>query len=113
MFLCENNHDLYVFIHLLANIFKYTPRQEIIDQTIANLATFLERFPEYVLADTKTYITGTNILENGQLNFTCTTGSYQILQSKLQTLIEYMQEYNGDNTKIQVIALDILDFMLP
>ena len=119
MFISERQHNLYVFIFFVCNQFKFHTllSQERILAMLKNLSTFLEFMPKEVLNDTSSYITGSYIHpENGQIYFTATTSSYQILQDKLQQLSESLQDYNVahfSNADIQLQCADILQFMLP
>ena len=122
MFLCENRHDLYVFIYNLMSCFttNQNPAINLICQKNSELNKFMEVLPSQVLEDDKTYCTGVEIDANKNIQYKLTQNSIQLLQLKLQDLSESLEEYcfenNHDNQiekEIQIMCMDILQFMLP
>lgn len=117
MFMIQNRHELYVFIHDIGQQLCYANSNVVkIQQDISKLADYLSELPTQVLNDKTNYCIGVEIDADNIVKYKFSTNGLELLQQKLQYLSELLQDHCSGKrcgNDIQMTCLDILQLMLP
>ena len=97
--LCANYPFIYSICYSISNN----------EDQIEQLSSVCEMFSQYVLSDTNTYCTSLTYNSNNEAKYSFTVHATQVLQQKLDLLLELL--VNKEDVQLQ--CADILQFMLP